>query len=227
MLPSPVIRSTLLSLPSAAQLPHSVVTTPVGHPLCFDTLPKPYSRNLFSFIFLQNAPGVVWVRPTRGGFPSLSPAFATLTGTTGVYLNYSQSGTRSLPYPLGRGMCYKLARRGTSREALPFVRATRTDRACAVFPGAGKLTGSGGPARCARGGCFRVARGVRSALLSRVLAEAGISPVQADLQSVRLLHVLRGLHLAPRPRRRKNRDFLEFWYAVRLRIRLPPDFFQS
>jgi len=31
-----------------------------------------------------------------------------------------------------------------------------------------------------------------------VLAKARIAPVQADLQSVRLLHVLRGLHLAPK-----------------------------
>jgi len=39
-----------------------------------------------------------------------------------------------------------------------------------------------------------------------VLAKAGISPVQADLQSVRLLHVLRGLRLAPQAQAAKRKQ---------------------
>jgi len=68
-----------------------------------------------------------------------------------------------------------------------------------------------------------------------VLAKAGVAPLQADLQSVRVLHVLRGLHLtagaSDRPVTsqglRKNRDYWNFWYAVWLRIRLPPDLSRS
>jgi len=77
--------------------------TPLSYPLCFDNHAKPSSNISFVFIFIQNTWGVAWVYLTTGSFSSLSPVFATLTKTTGVYPNYSQSGTHSsspaLPLP--------------------------------------------------------------------------------------------------------------------------------
>jgi len=81
----------------------------------------------------------------------------------------------------GHCLCYNSARRGTCREASPPASASRSGR---------------GPIRLFPFVFDRVAWGGRFALLSPVLAETRISPVQTHLQSVRLLHVLRGLRLS-------------------------------
>jgi len=81
----------------------------------------------------------------------------------------------------GHCLCYNSARRGTCREASPPAFASRFGR---------------GPIRLFPVVFVRVAGRGRFALLSPVLAEARISPVQTHLQSVRLLHVLRGLRLS-------------------------------
>ena len=81
----------------------------------------------------------------------------------------------------GHCLCYNSARRGTCREASRPAFASRFGR---------------GPIRLFPVVFVRVAGRGRFALLSRVLAEARISPVQTHLQSVRLLHVLRGLRLS-------------------------------
>jgi len=81
----------------------------------------------------------------------------------------------------GHCLCYNSARRGTCREASFPAFASRFGR---------------GPIRLFPVVFIRVAGGGRFALLSPVLAEARTSPVQTHLQSVRLLHVLRGLRLS-------------------------------
>src|SRR5215813_11322505 len=103
---------------------------------------------------------------------------------------FCRGAERVRRYPVAGRMCYNPSRRGTSCEASPRARAGCAERAETLVSGGFGCGGRRGD------GCFRVARGVRSALLSRVLAKAGVAPLQADLQSVRVLHVLRGLHLA-------------------------------
>jgi hypothetical protein len=107
----------------------------------------------------------------------------------------------ALPYPLGHRLCYKPTRRGTSYEAGCSARRLATGGDWTAFL----------PVGFCPAGSFGVAGGGRFALLSRVLAKARIAPVQADLQSVRLLHVLRGLHLAPQAKpackRKRRRKF--------------------
>jgi hypothetical protein len=78
--------------------------TALSYPLCFDNHAKPSSRISFPLITIQNAPGVVLVSLTKGSFSSqdsgiapVSPAFATLAKTPGVYPNYSRIGTHSPP----------------------------------------------------------------------------------------------------------------------------------
>ena len=101
-----------------------------------------------------------------------------------------------IPYPLAYGMCYNATRRGASREAVRTAASSRAgERRFRVLAAADF-----------RVVVFRVAGGGRFALLSRVLAKAGISPVQADLQSVRLLHVLRRLRLAPQAQAAKRKQ---------------------
>ena len=96
-----------------------------------------------------------------------------------------------IPYPVARRMCYNATRRGTSREAVRTAASSRAGERRFRVPAVA---------------VFRVAGGGRFALLSRVLAKAGISPVQADLQSVRLLHVLLRLRLAPQAQAAKRKQ---------------------
>jgi hypothetical protein len=78
-----------------------LAVAPISYPLYFDTPAKPYSHNSFLLKTIQNARGVVLAFLTKGlfffldlRFAPVSPVFATLTKTWGVYPNYSQLGTR-------------------------------------------------------------------------------------------------------------------------------------
>ena len=109
----------------------------------------------------------------------------------------------------GHCLCYNSARRGTCREASPPAFASRFGR---------------GPIRLFPVVFVRVAGGGRFALLSPVLAEARISPVQTHLQSVRLLHVLRGLRLsAAAPLQSSVNPRRQSFAIVFGSGRLPPD----
>jgi len=77
-----------------------------------------------------------------------------------------------VPYPLAVRLCYNSGHRGTCREELPCVRRSPGSGIARVPCGTGR-----GSVRARGIGSFRVAWGVRTALLSRLLAEAGISPV--------------------------------------------------
>ena len=109
----------------------------------------------------------------------------------------------------GHCLCYNSARRGTCREASRPAFASRFGRGpIRLFPVVF--------VRVAGGGCF--------ALLSPVLAEARISPVQTHLQSVRLLHVLRGLRLsAAAPLQSSVNPRRQSFAIVFGSGRLPPD----
>jgi hypothetical protein len=71
-----------------------LAVAPISYPFYFDTHAKPYSRNSFLLKAIQNAPGWGYLGRSSPISAPVSPVFATLTKTSGVYPNYSQFGTR-------------------------------------------------------------------------------------------------------------------------------------
>jgi hypothetical protein len=74
---------------------------PVPYPLCFELHAKPSSHISFVLITIQNHRGWGWPASSSLQLSAcylnsapLSPVFATLTKTTGVYPNYSHNGNR-------------------------------------------------------------------------------------------------------------------------------------
>jgi len=86
-------------------------------------------------------------------------------------------------------MCYNRTRRGTDAETKSSGRIHGERRWTRLVAGPAPQWWrlSQGRGRLARGGCF--------AVLSGVLAPAGIQALQTGVYGVRLLHVLRGLLL--------------------------------
>jgi GTP-binding protein len=107
-----------------------------SHLLCFDNYAKPSSRISFVLKTIQNHP--VWgyhairatrsrqVNPNELNSAPLSPAFATLRKTTGVYPNYSQSGTP--PFSSAPVSLFDFATPLTLHSKVPIPPRTRTVR---------------------------------------------------------------------------------------------------